>query len=537
MNVKERQGHLLAFIPSRSWMPASQPPAQKESCVLRHFSFLLIFASLWISSVSAIDLQLTQVTGLEAVVDIKHAGDNSGRLFLLQQPGVVRIHKNGTLLSTGFIDISNKVLTGSEHGLLSLDFSPNFSSNGRVYLYYSNLEGNTVLSRFIAQGDHLDPDSEEILLVINQPFANHNGGRIEFGPDGMLYLGLGDGGSAGDPQGNAQNPQTLLGKLIRLDVESPASGFVIPADNPFANDPGTRSEIWATGLRNPWRMAFDSLTGDLYIADVGQDKFEEVDFQPVTSTGGENYGWNTLEANDCFTESSCDTTGLTAPTASYDHSEGCSITGGQVYRGTKYPALSGRYLYGDFCTGRIWSLKKTGNNFQVEVLRERGSGMFTFGEDQAGDLYLSTSGGVFLLSDGPPKSSGTTSILIDGSLSGSYIVDGLLDQGVIITIGSNAQGKFIFVTWFTYDESGQPLWLVGNDFLTDNATEVTLTMQRLQGPGFLDFSIPASRIDVGSMTFSAVDCNTIQTSFDFGVLGKDSLTLKRLTNIEGRNCQ
>ncbi len=497
-----------------------------------------MLAGFWIAPALAVNLQLTQVSDLGSVVDIKHAGDNSQRLFLLQQSGVIRILRNGELLLEPFIDISSRVRSGGEEGLLSLDFAPDFSTNGHVYLYYSNRDGNTVLSRFIAQGNTADPNTEEILLVFDQPFGNHNGGRIEFGPDGMLYLGLGDGGGGGDTDGNAQNPQTLLGKIIRLDVESTQTGFAIPADNPFINDSNTRSEIWALGLRNPWRMAFDNLTGDLYIADVGENEFEEVNFQAASSGGGENYGWNILEANSCFNSSDCDRQGLTMPAAAYDHSEGCSITGGQVYRGNDYPDLVGRYLYGDFCTGRIWSLKQAQGNSQIEILRDSGSGMFTFGEDQSGNVYLSTSAGVFLLSDGTPQPLNPASIPIDGSLSGSYVVDGLLDQGIILTVGNNAQGQFIFITWFTYDQSGQPLWLVGNDFLADNATQVTLTMQRLQGPSFLDFSNQqATRTDVGPMTLIAVDCNTIQADIDFGALGKSNLTLKRLTNIQGRDCQ
>jgi glucose/arabinose dehydrogenase len=505
---------------------------------LKSRHLLLLLAGFWIAPALAVNLQLTQVSDLGSVVDIKHAGDNSQRLFLLQQSGVIRILRDGELLSEPFIDISSRIRSGGEEGLLSLDFAPDFSANGHVYLYYSNRDGDTVLSRFIAQGNSADPNTEEILLVFNQPSGNHNGGRIEFGPDGMLYLGLGDGGGAGDTDGNAQNSQTLLGKIIRLDVESTQTGFVIPADNPFINDPNTRSEIWALGLRNPWRIAFDNLTGDLYIADVGQNEFEEVNFQPANSAGGENYGWNIMEATACFNSSSCDSSGLTMPAASYDHSEGCSITGGQVYRGNDYPDLVGRYLYGDFCTGRIWSLKKVQNNWQTEILRASGNGMFTFGEDQSGNVYLSASDGVFLLSDGTPKPPNTTSIPIDGSLSGSYAVDGLLDQGFILTVGNNAQGQFIFITWFTYDEAGQPLWLVGNDFLADNTAQVTLTMQRLQGPSFLDFSNQqATRIDVGPMTLIALDCNTIQADIDFGALGKNSLILKRLTNIQGRDCQ
>jgi glucose/arabinose dehydrogenase len=507
---------------------------------MKYIHLLLLLTGFWITPVLAVDLTLTQVTDLGDVVDIKHANDGSQRLFLLQQNGVVRILSDGQLLPEPFIDISNQVRSGGEQGLLSLDFAPNFSTTGRFYLYYSNLAGDTVLSRFIAQNNTANPITEEILLVFDQPAANHNGGRLEFGPDNMLYLGLGDGGGAGDPQANAQNRQTLLGKIIRLDVENSQTGFNIPADNPFVNDANTRSEIWALGLRNPWRMTFDGLTGDLYIADVGQAEFEEVNFQPANSTGGENYGWNIMEATSCFNASSCDNTDLIMPVSSYDHSDGdCSITGGQVYRGSDYADLVGRYLYGDICTGRIWSLKKTQNSWQVERLRDAGigAGMFTFGEDERGDVYLSTAGGVFLVSDGAPIQAPST-IPIDGSLSGTYVVDGLLDQGFMLTVGNNAQGNFVFITWFTYDESGQPLWLVGNDFLANNADRITLTMQRLQGPSFLNFSNqPATRTDVGPMTLVAVDCNTLLADFNFGTLGASRLTLKRLTNIQGRDCQ
>ncbi|MCH9699646.1 MAG: PQQ-dependent sugar dehydrogenase [Gammaproteobacteria bacterium] len=500
--------------------------------------FLLSLILQFSCPVGAVNLQLTQVSELGAVVDIKHAGDGSQRLFLLQQNGVIRILDNGQLLAEPFVDISNQVSFGGEQGLLSMAFSPQFNSNNRVYLYYTDSNGDSVLSRLTASGNRLDSDSEEILLTISQPFGNHNGGRLEFGPDGMLYLGTGDGGGGGDPQNNSQNRQSLLGKLLRLDVDSQSTGFSIPADNPFFNSPDTRSEIWALGLRNPWRMAFDRLTGDLYIADVGQTLFEEVHFQPASSTGGENYGWNIMEASSCFNSTTCNTNGLTLPIAEYDHNNGdCSITGGQVYRGTAYPDLVGRYIYGDFCTGRIWSVHNEQNNWQVEVLQESGSGMFTFGEDQAGNMYLSNSNGVFLISDGPAATLNPL-INFNGSMSGSYTVDGLPDQGIILTVGQNEQGLFVFVAWFTYDNSGQPLWLVGNDSIANNTSSVTLNMQRLEGPGFLNFSTaPANRTDIGSMTFTGVDCNTIQTSFDLAGLGSDNLVFKRLTNVEGRDCQ
>jgi glucose/arabinose dehydrogenase len=279
-----------------------------------------------------------------------------------------------------------------ERGLLSVAFPAAYSSNGHFYVNYTDGSGATVVARY-AVGDDLDVadrNSEEILLTIPQPYANHNGGQLTFGPvDGFLYIGTGDGGSGGDPQNNAQNPDSLLGKMLRIDVESGVRPYAIPASNPYVQTPGFRPEIWALGLRNPWRFSFDRRTGDLYIGDVGQGQWEEVDFQAGSSGGGENYGWRIMEGSHCYDPQNCDSTGLVLPVTEYDHSRGwCSVTGGVVYRGQEYPRMEGVYLFADFCTGTIWGLQRDGSAWRSAILAEAGFPVSSFGEDEEGNIYL-----------------------------------------------------------------------------------------------------------------------------------------------------
>jgi glucose/arabinose dehydrogenase len=244
------------------------------------------------------------ITGLSNPIAITNAGDDSGRLFVVLQNGQIIIHDGTRVLSKPFIDISSLVSSGSERGLLSVAFHPNHASNGFFFVTYTNINGDTVIARYSVSGNPnvADPNSANILLTITQPFSNHNGGQLQFGPDGYLYIGMGDGGSGGDPQNNAQNLNTLLGKILRIDVDG-GFPYVIPPDNPFRETHGARDEIWSLGLRNPWRFGFDRLTGDLYLADVGQERWEEVNFQPASSLGGENYGWRLMEGNHCFNPS------------------------------------------------------------------------------------------------------------------------------------------------------------------------------------------------------------------------------------------
>jgi glucose/arabinose dehydrogenase len=334
-------------------------------------SLLALAGQSKVSAETALDplnLQFTDVAGgLSQPVFITNAGDGSGRLFILERAGRIRIVKNGALLGTPFLDIDQIVNSaGGEQGLLALAFHPNYASNGLFYTVHTapiNSVNSVILSRFSRSAGNPDlanAGSQVTLLSIPHPVnTNHNGGTLAFGPDGYLYWSTGDGGGAGDLPNNAQNLTVLLGKILRLDVDS-GSPYGIPASNPFVGDPNAavREEIWAYGLRNPWRFSFDALTGDLYIGDVGQGAREEIDFQPASSSGGENYGWRVMEGSLCFNPASgCNTSGKVLPIAEYDHNTGCSVTGGYVYRGSRYPLLRGHYFYGDFCTGAFFSLQ------------------------------------------------------------------------------------------------------------------------------------------------------------------------------------
>jgi uncharacterized protein (TIGR03437 family) len=345
------------------------------------------------------------VSGLAQPTDIQSPVDGTGRLFILEQAGRIRIVKNGSLLEAPFLDIRNRVGCCGERGLLGLAFPPRFAEKHYFYVNYTDMSGDTVVSRFRVPGtsDTADPGSEQVLLRIDQPFSNHNGGALVFGPDGFLYIGMGDGGSGGDPQNNGQRTDTLLGKMLRIDTESGGSPYGIPPSNPFVNRSGFRPEIWATGLRNPWRYAFDRETRDLWIADVGQNRAEEVNFQPGSSTGGENYGWNRMEGLQCYPAgSNCDRNGLTMPVLEYPRSAGCSVTGGKVYRGRRWPELQGAFLYADYCTGNLWAVRR-GSEPQLLLAGARQS-FSSFGEGENGELYIADqgSGSISLITAGGP---------------------------------------------------------------------------------------------------------------------------------------
>jgi glucose/arabinose dehydrogenase len=316
------------------------------------------------------------------------AGDS--RLFVVEQVGRVRIVENGQLLGTPFLDITDRVASGGERGLLSIAFHPDYASNGYFYASYIDDGGDTRIERYSVTGDPnvADPGSVDSVRYVEQPFSNHNGGLIVFGPDGMLYIGLGDGGSGGDPGGNGQNRNTLLGALLRIDVDG-GDPFAVPADNPFVGDPGGRDEIWAYGLRNPWRFSFDREAGDLYIADVGQNRWEEVNVVPADS-GGANFGWNVMEGTHCFPSDPCDSSDLVPPAVEYGHGEGCSVTGGYVYRGSAIPEIRGHYFYSDFCGGFLRSFRFSGGT--ASERREWNVGdlgaVLSFGEDADGELYM-----------------------------------------------------------------------------------------------------------------------------------------------------
>jgi glucose/arabinose dehydrogenase len=330
------------------------------------------------------------LSGLQRPVDLQAGG--SGRLFIIEKAGRIRIVENDQLLDTPFLEITDRVgSNGNEQGLLGLAFHPQYAQNGRFFVNYTDTRGDTVLARFQVSSDPnlANPNSETPLLRIDQPFPNHNGGVLAFGPDGYLYAGLGDGGAAGDPMGNGQNTDVLLGKVLRLDVDS-AEPYAVPADNPFGN------EIWAYGLRNPWRLSFDRSTGDLYIGDVGQGEWEEIDFLAAGSAGGANFGWDLREGAHDYEGGGPE--GMIDPVAEYSHAEGgCSVTGGYVYRGS-IPEWNGIYLYGDYCTGLIWGLLRTGDTWQTQLLFDMDVTITSFGQDAAGELYLiSDNGGIYRL--------------------------------------------------------------------------------------------------------------------------------------------
>jgi glucose/arabinose dehydrogenase len=337
-------------------------------------------------------------TGLDVPVYLTApAGDD--RLFVVEKDGIIRIIDNGTVLPTPFLNLTSRTTKGSEQGLLGLAFAPDYASSGRFYVSYTTTGptpgGTSVIARYHVStvANIADPASDTVILTVPQPETNHNGGGIAFGPDGLFYVGLGDGGGGGDPLGTGQDRTDLLGSMLRIDVSGP--GYTIPGDNPFAASPTFRHELWNSGLRNPWRWSFDRQTGDLYIGDVGQNDYEEVDVQPAASGGGENYGWNIMEASHCYGSASCSRAGLTLPVLTYGHGDGCAVTGGYVYRGAAVPAIQGHYFYSDACSGFIRSFRWTGGGITAKkTWTQLGlSGVDSFGEDGQGELYVMTHSG------------------------------------------------------------------------------------------------------------------------------------------------
>lgn len=369
----------------------------------RYYGFLILL--LLFSNVLAVRAQSpdpAQVTfteiasGLTRPLNLTQMGD--ARLFVVEQDGLIKIIENGAVNPTPFLDVSSLISRGgNEQGLLGLAFHPGYVQNGWFFINYTDTAGDTVVARYNVSGDPnvADPNSAQTVLIVDQPYTNHNGGHLVFGPDGMLYIGLGDGGSGGDPQNRAQNGQTLLGKMLRINVDQ--LPYTVPGDNPFVGNSAYLPEIWALGLRNPWRYSFDRASGDQYIADVGQNVWEEVNFQPA-GIGGQNYGWNVYEGNHPFSPG--DIPGAIMPVAEYNHDLGCSVTGGYVYRGANIPGLQGAYLYGDFCSGRIWTTyRDAGGAWQTALFVETDYRISAFGEDAAGELYVVDHGGRVLRID------------------------------------------------------------------------------------------------------------------------------------------
>ncbi|MBK9735767.1 MAG: PQQ-dependent sugar dehydrogenase [Saprospiraceae bacterium] len=423
--------------------------------------------------------------GFNKPIDITYTGEiNDTRLFITEKDGKIKIlKKEGNVLPTPFLDIDGKVNSiANERGLLGLSFDPNYSTNGYFYVNYSNNNGNTTISRFkrsVLNPDLADPTSEKILLVVNQPYNNHNGGCLKFGPDGYLYIGLGDGGAGGDPGNKAQNAKELLGKMLRIDVRTETEKYLIPNDNPYINRTDTLPEIWSMGLRNPWRYSFDKLTGDLWIGDVGQDKWEEIDMEPK-GLSGLNYGWRCWEGFQKFNSNGCNADSLyQKPVFVYEHKSdiGCSITGGFVYRGLNNPSLYGKYLYADYCTGIFWSLSQNDNQqwVNVKLADLRDEDFVSFGEDKDGELYVAgaASGIIYKLSD---------SVSATNEINGPDIEINISENPTSQILSWNLRYYYIGkITWFIMDSQGKTI----KSFVTDKSSEkesYTISLDDL-GPG------------------------------------------------------
>jgi glucose/arabinose dehydrogenase len=334
-----------------------------------------------------------------APTQVTNAGDGTNRLFVVERRGTIRVVKGGVLQSGYFLDIRSKVLDGGERGLLGVAFHPRFETNRRLFVFYTRNDGDIVVSRFTANaaGTKVSASTARPLLLIEHSAkSNHNGGSMAFGPNGYLYIGVGDGGGAGDPENDAQNKsRNFLGKVLRINVDGTGSGrfdrYSIPKSNPFYGSKPGLGEIWAYGLRNPWRISFDSANGRLFIADVGQSRWEEINREGAGSTGGRNYGWNIMEGRSCYDPKRCPLAGDILPVAQYSHSGGnCAITGGHVYRGSAYPQLVGLYVFADYCSGRIWTMPSAGGTADMVLRADTSQQLTSFGESERGELYAVT---------------------------------------------------------------------------------------------------------------------------------------------------
>ena len=340
-------------------------------------------------SIGSVVLQLVEA-GFSAPLFLTAPPGDSQRLFIVEQTGLIRIVRDDSVLTAPFLDLRTLILCCGERGLLGLAFHPDYASNGRFFVHYSNTAGDTRVMRYVvsANPDSADPASAQLVLAEPQPYPNHNGGMLAFGPDGYLYIGLGDGGFGGDPQNRAQNPGEILGKMLRIDVNG-ALPYTVPPDNPFVGLGGYRPEIWSVGWRNPWRYSFDRANGLFYISDVGQGVREEVNIEPPGAGGG-NYGWNIMEGAACY-RAGCSSLGLNAPVLDYTHADGCAMIGGYVYRGQRIPGLQGHYFYSDYCRGWVRSFYWNGHAATDQrdwPSLAPGGTVSSFGEDAAGELYV-----------------------------------------------------------------------------------------------------------------------------------------------------
>jgi glucose/arabinose dehydrogenase len=349
--------------------------------------------------------------GFTKPVYVADAGDGSRRLFVVEKRGLIRVVAGGKRIRDPFLDLRGAISSeGNEQGLLSVAFHPAYVENGRFFVAYTDLDGDVVVARYTVSRDDpdlADPESGVDLLKIEKPYDDHNGGLLEFGPDGYLYVSVGDGGAPAETDGNGQNLALMLGKILRLDVDREEDGlpYAIPPDNPFVGNPEARPEIWAYGLRNPWRFSFDRKSGDLYIADVGMWMSEEINLQPAGDAGGQNYGWNIMEGNLCHSpgrDGVCTAEGLTPPIHEYHHGAECAIIGGYVYHGTEVADLNGWYVFGDLCSGRIMGLEGTADGWTAYNLTKTPLQITSFGVDESGEIYVTDlAGGLYRVVERP----------------------------------------------------------------------------------------------------------------------------------------
>ena len=415
---------LPAAVPVAARDPLTAGPADRSSEAIEP------------AALSAGQLRILRVTGgLSSPLGVTHAGDGSGRLFVVQRGGRVRVVKGGTLQPGSFLDAGSRISCCGERGLLGLAFHPGFATNRYLFIYYTQTDGDIMISRLRANTalTSASLSTEQPLLQIEHSArSNHNGGALAFGPDGYLYIGVGDGGGSNDPDNNGQDKNSLLGKILRIDVDGTGSGpydmYAIPPDNPFVGVNGADS-VWAWGLRNPWRISFDRSTGNLFIGDVGQDRYEEVNRESNASTGGRNFGWDIMEGKHCRVSGCTPPANDVLPVAEYTHSLGCSITGGYVYRGS-HRDLQGLYVFGDFCSGRIWTMPNAGNS--ITVRRDTSLNISSFGESEAGELYVTDLNGVLYRVIAPEFSDIATSTFLDS-------IHWLYYEGITVGCGD---GKF-----------------------------------------------------------------------------------------------
>ncbi len=459
---------------------------------MKRFSlFALVLLLPLMSQAQDIELEL-YVDGLNFPVDLANAGD--GRFFVVERLGrIIVIDENGNKLSTPFLDLGSQINSSpNERGLLGLAFHPDYSNNGFFYVNYTRSDGDTRVSRFSVDANDpnvADPNSEEIIIEIEQPEWNHNGGDLNFGADGYLYIGMGDGGFGGDPDNYGQNRQSLLGKMLRIDIST--TPYTIPADNPFVNDDETLDEIWALGLRNPWRFSFDRETNDMWIGDVGQQIWEEIDFQPADSPGGENYGWRCYEGDNPFNTSGCGpATDYVMPAHDYSHSGlHCSVTGGYVYRGCDQYSLQGMYIYGDYCSGRIWGITPDGSggwtNEEVANYGGPGFSISSFGEDENGELYLVNMGGF-------TPNQGEIYRVVEADASTFVIATNNMNDVLIAPTG---------FTTYQWNLNGNPIASeTGTTIVPDATGDYTVTMTTDQGCSYttevFSFIVSQDELDV-----------------------------------------